>query len=108
MFIVLPILVALIGVLPLDAFATAVVPPTDFKSLVKLFTGIIETLIVLIFAFTFLVFMWGVIKSWIIQGGSEEGADSGKKFVFAGIVAFVVMTSLWGIVYILQSSLVGG
>lgn len=107
MHIVLSAIVTLIGILPFDVLAVAVVPPTDFKSLVKFFTGIIETLIVLVFAFTFLAFMWGVIKGWVIQGGSDEGVESGKKVVFASVIAFVIMISVWGIVRLLQSSLFG-
>ncbi|MFZ2253086.1 MAG: hypothetical protein WAW13_02825 [Minisyncoccia bacterium] len=87
--------------------AVAVTAPTSFKSLVVLITGIIGKLILLIFALTFLAFMWGVIKGWVIQGGNEEGIESGKKVVFAGIVGFVVMVSVWGILKMLQSSLFG-
>jgi hypothetical protein len=82
--------------------------PTDFKSLVALFVNLIELLIALIFALTFVVFMWGIVKEWIIGGSDEEGVKNGKNLVIAGVIAFVVMSSIWGIVYFFQSSLFGG
>ena len=101
-------LTGIIAVLPYVTLAVAnPAKPTDFKGLVNLTIGIMQNLVVLIFALTFITFMWGVIKGWVIQGGSEEGVENGKKIVFAGIVAFVVMSSVWGILYLLKSSLFG-
>lgn len=93
-----------LSILPLLAFAA---PPASFKGLVDIILDYIELLIQVIFAATFLVFMWGVVKGWIIGGASEEGVDQGKNVVLAGIIAFVVMSSIWGIVYIFQSTLFG-
>ncbi len=92
---------------PFISQAATVAPPRDFRGLVSIITNIISTLIIVIFALTFLAFVWGIIKGWIIQGGDPEGVESGKKVVVAGIVAFVVMCSLWGILYLLQNSLFG-
>ena len=88
--------------------AGAVTAPTNFKSFVALITGIIGKLVLFIFALTFIAFMWGVIKGWVIQGGNEEGVENGKKMVLAGIIGFVVMVSIWGILHMLQRSLFGG
>jgi len=97
---------AFIGTI-LPNIAGAVTAPRDFRGLVGIITDIISTLIILIFALTFLVFMWGVIKSWIIGGGDTEGVESGKKVVVTGIIALVVMSSIWGILYLLQTSFFG-
>ena len=82
--------------------------PHNFKGLVGIFSDLIQSLILLVFALTFIVFMWGIIKGWVIKGGEGEGVEDGKKVLFAGIVALVVMSSVWGIVYILQTSIFGG
>ncbi len=92
---------------PLLTLGQSVSAPRDFKGLVAIFTNIISTLILLVFALTFLVFMWGIIKGWIIGGGDVEGVDTGKKVVFTGIIALVIMSSIWGILYLLQSSFFG-
>ncbi len=89
------------------SFAYAAAAPGDFASLVAIVIGIIKTLIVLVFTLTFLVIIWGVVKGWIIGGGEAEGIESGKNTLFAGIVALVVMLSIWGILEILKSSLFG-
>ncbi len=81
--------------------------PKNFKSLVNLFIGIIDQLIILVFALTFLAFMWGIIKGWIIHGGDAEGVESGKKVVFVGIIVLVIMVSVWGILNLLKSSIFG-
>ena len=107
MRIIISLLYLLASVPFYTSAAGAVTAPTNFKSFVALITGIIGKLILFIFALTFLAFMWGVIKGWIIQGGNEEGIESGKKVVFAGIIGFVVMVSVWGILKLLQSSLFG-
>ncbi|QQR65379.1 hypothetical protein IPH92_02260 [Candidatus Kaiserbacteria bacterium] len=79
--------------------------PTDFKSLVSLLTNILGTLVTLTFVLTFIAFLWGVVKGWIIDGGSAEGVKSGKNVVIVGVIAFVIMISVWGILTMLQSSL---
>ncbi len=93
----------IIATLPGIAIA-AVAAPRDFKGFVGIITNIISTLVVFIFALTFLVFMWGIIKNWIMGGGDTEGVESGKKIVLTGIIALVVMSSIWGILYLLQTS----
>jgi hypothetical protein len=96
-----------VSALPLFAYG-AVTPPTSFKGLVDLILSIISTLIVFVFALTFLVLMWGVIKGWIIGSGDTEGIESGKKILLTGIIVLVIMSSIWGIIKMLQSSLFGG
>ncbi|MCF7815574.1 MAG: hypothetical protein K9M10_02350 [Candidatus Pacebacteria bacterium] len=93
--------------LPFGVFAASVKAPRDFKGLVGVVTDLISTIIVLIFALTFLVFMWGIIKNWVIKRGEAEAVESGKKIVVTGIIALVVMSSIWGILYLLQSSFFG-
>lgn len=87
---------------------TNVSAPKDLKGLVGIITNIIGTVIILVFGLTFLAIMWGTIKGWVINGESGEGVESGKKFVTVGIIALVVMSSLWGILHILQASFFGG
>jgi len=98
-------IIGLLFTLPEIVFgATA---PTDFKSFVGLIVDILATLVVLVFALTFLAFIWGVVKSWIIQGGSAEGVKSGKNVVLIGIITLAIMVAIWGIIAMLQSSLFG-
>ena len=90
--------------LPLYTFAT---DGQDFKGFVGTITHLISLVVYLIFALTFLALIWGIFKTWILNPGDEEGVKNGKKIVLAGIGALVVMSSLWGIVYLIQNSLFG-
>lgn len=65
----------------------------------------INTIIVpAIFAIAFLVFIWGMFKTFIL-GGDDEGEQSkGKQLMFYAIIGFVVMVSLWGIVNLVAQS----
>ncbi len=94
--------------IPFYVFAAPISAPRDFKGFVGIITNIIGTLILLIFALTFLAFMWGVIKSWIIGGGDTESVEKGKSVVLTGIIVLAIMSAIWGILYMLKSSLFGG
>lgn len=99
------ILTLLLATLP--AFALAATAPTSFKTFVEMLVDLIELLIYVVFALTFLVFAWGMIRGWIIGGGDAKSVESGKNMLFAGIIALVVMSAVWGMVYILKASLFG-
>ena len=86
---------------------TGVQRPTDFQSFVGLILNIISLLILVIFSLTLVVFIWGIVKNWIIRGADPEGVQEGKKVVMVGITALVIMVSIWGILYLLQRSLFG-
>ncbi len=51
-----------------------------------------------IFALAFLVFIWGVFKTFIMGGHDEEKQSEGKQLMIYAIIGFVVMVSVWGIV----------
>lgn len=106
--------------LPVSAFAQ-VVPETtggansgvlDASSLTGLlnsFVGLVNTVFVpFIFAISFIVFIWGIFKYFILGGASDDERKKGKQLMVWGIVAFFVMVSLWGIVNLLRGSFGGG
>ena len=64
------------------------------------------TIIPLLFALAFLFFLVNVLRYFIIGGGNEEGRKKAKMLATWGIIAFVVMVSIWGIVNVLVSSFV--
>lgn len=90
---------------PLLTNAATVSAPRDFKGFVAIITNLIGTLVIVVFALTFLAFMWGVIKTWIFHGDDPESIESGKKVLFTAIIALVIMVSIWGILSMLQFSL---
>ncbi|MES2668635.1 MAG: hypothetical protein V4644_03030 [Patescibacteria group bacterium] len=61
-------------------------------------------LIPFIWAIAFIVFIYGVFQYFIAGGANEEQRDKGKQLVMWGIIAFVIMTCLWGIVNLLTNT----
>jgi hypothetical protein len=91
---------------PLLALA-AVQPPTDFKSFLGLLTGLINIIVPIIFALTFITIAWGVIRAWIMGDASSDDIERGKKVAFVGVIALTIMLTIWGILRLLKASLFG-
>jgi len=64
-----------------------------------------DVLVPVFMAIAFITFLWGVFKYFIWGSDNETERDTGKKFVMWGLIGFVVILSLWGIVNILMSAL---
>lgn len=77
----------------------------NFSDVVNFFIDMIKLLVPLVFGLTFLVIAWKVIDAWIINGADGEKREEGKNVVFVGVIALVVMSGIWGILSMLQSSL---
>ncbi|MFM2381420.1 MAG: hypothetical protein RLZZ76_187 [Candidatus Parcubacteria bacterium] len=77
----------------------------NFKDLVQFFIGMVELLVPLVFGLTLLVITWKVVDTWIIHGNDAAKVEEGKNFLIVGVIALVVMSGVWGILNILQSSL---
>lgn len=88
--------------LPVVAFARF----ETIKSFATDIGGFINnTLVPLIFAIAFLVFLWGVFNYFIWGGGDETKREEGKKLMLYAIIGFLLMVSIWGIVNLLSSGL---
>jgi hypothetical protein len=87
--------------LPLALFAP-LFALAQFNEIDDFFGDIIDfmndTLVPLVFAVAFLVFLWGMFKTFILGGGDEDKQKEGKQLMMYSIVGFVIMVSLWGIV----------
>ena len=59
----------------------------------------------LVFAIAFIVFIWGIFQYFVAGGANEEQRDKGKQLAMWGIIGFVVMLSVWGIVNLLTNTL---
>ena len=67
-------------------------------------TIINNVLVPLIFAISFVVFLWGVFQYFILGATSEEGAKKGGQLVLYGIIGFAIMISVWGLVNIVVNT----
>lgn len=100
-------LFALLSLFP--AYAEAAGPTEGFGNVGKSITAVIGFfngyLVPFIFGLAFLFFLWGIFLFFFASLANEEGRTEGKKFMFWGIIAFVIMVSVWGIVNVIASSL---
>jgi len=67
----------------------------------KITTQILNPIIILLFALATLLFAWGVVQYVLGGQGSEEKSRIGKRVMVYGIIGMFIMTSAWGIVYLL-------
>lgn len=61
-------------------------------------------LVPVLFALAFIVFLYGVAKAYIFSVGDSEAVKEGHKYILWGIIGFVVMVSLWGLVNVVSNT----
>ena len=66
-------------------------------------TFINGTLVPLIFAVAFIVFLYGVFKTFILGGGDETKREEGRQLMLYAVIGFLLMVSIWGIVNLLAN-----
>lgn len=64
-----------------------------------------ESVVPLVYALAFLLFIFGMVRFFFF--GGEENREKGKTFMIWGVIGFVVMFSVWGIVRLLLTVLPG-
>lgn len=98
-------LVATFGA-PLIAAAQTGVNVTYLQGYSNSITGVINYVLVpVLMAIAFIVFLWGVYKYFILGAADEKSRTDGRQFTLWGVIGFVVILSLWGIVNIFMSTL---
>ncbi len=68
-----------------------------------LIIGFINSVLVpLLLAVALLVFVWGIVKSFFL--GGDKGREEGRMLILYGIIGFVVILSVWGLVALLGNT----
>ncbi len=93
--------VATVGLLtPVFVFAQTVGDTTNgLLYLVNKFKQLIDAVIPVLIGVALLAFMWGILQ--YLFGKKEDG----KSFMIWGVIALFVMTSVWGLVSIVRSTI---
>lgn len=63
-----------------------------------------SVLVPVIFALAFIVFLWGVFKKYIWSHGDPEAVKEGHQLILWGLIGFVVMISIWGLVNVVANT----
>jgi hypothetical protein len=61
-------------------------------------------LVPVLFALAFIVFLWGIVVKYIFSAGDAEKVKEGHKLILWGLIGFVVMISLWGLVNVIANT----
>lgn len=67
--------------------------------------NIINSILVpVLIAVAFIVFLWGIYKYFVWGGENESEKAEGRKFAMWGVIGFVIILSLWGIVNLVMGA----
>lgn len=61
-------------------------------------------LVPLLFAISFIVFLYGIAKTYIFSHGEQAEVEKGHTVILWGIIGFVVMVSVWGLVNVVSNT----
>ncbi len=57
-----------------------------------------------IFSLAFIIFIWGVFRYFIAGAADPTEQEKGKHFIIYGLIGFVIMVSVWGLVNVLTNT----
>ena len=61
-------------------------------------------LVPVLFAVSFIVFLYGIARAYIFSVGDPERVKEGHKIILWGLIAFAVMVSIWGLVNVVANT----
>lgn len=81
---------------PLSAFAAV----TDLFGAQMFVYNLLPKVGILFFIVAMVIFFWGIVK-FISNASDTAEHEKGKNFIVGGLISFVVLVSIWGIVSLL-------
>lgn len=95
-------------VLAFFALGTGVVFAQTLDQMIINFSLFLRNIILpFLISVAFLYFLINMVRYFIIQGASEEGRAKAKRSATYGVIAFVFLFSIWGIVSIVVTGVLG-
>lgn len=98
--------VAIFTLVPVLVSAQILAPDNQIAgALGAIVTFIQGVLIPFLFAIGFFMFVWGVIKFFVIGGNNDEAKAEGKSLIIYALAGFVIILIFWGVVNILAQGI---
>jgi hypothetical protein len=99
--------ILLAAILPLVTQAQTILRPDNqisgaLGAIVSFIQGV---LIPFLFAVGFFMFVWGIIKFFVIGGSNDDAKKEGKSLIIYALAGFVVILIFWGLVNILAQGI---
>lgn len=63
-----------------------------------------SVLVPVLFAVAFIVFLYGVAQAYIFSKGDPAAVGKGHQLILWGVIGFVAMVSLWGLVNVVSNT----
>ena len=63
-----------------------------------------SVLVPLLFAIAFIMFLYGVAKSYIFSHGEPAEVAKGHTIILWGVIGFAIMISIWGLVNVVANT----
>lgn len=63
-----------------------------------------SVLVPVLFAVAFMVFLYGIAKAYVLSNGEPSEVERGHQLIFWGLIGFVAMISLWGLVNVVANT----
>jgi uncharacterized membrane protein YecN with MAPEG domain len=82
-------------------------PPGTFKEFTLVIIDILDLLVILIFALTFIFLSYKLLSAWVLHADNETKREEGKMYIITSVVVLFVMTSIWGIIRLLKNGFFG-
>jgi lysylphosphatidylglycerol synthetase-like protein (DUF2156 family) len=92
-------------ILPAIAFGGS--RPSNFTQLAANIMQILDPLMVLAVVLAVMFFLYGVVK-YLAQYGNEKARGESVQTITYGVIGLFVMVAMWGLVKLLQETLLGG
>jgi hypothetical protein len=67
--------------------------PSDFKGVIGYALSILNLLLPILFALSFIIFFWGLSKFILSSSGSPADIQKGKNYMMWGILALFILVS---------------
>lgn len=99
-------LTALLALISLPKIVSALGPPEDVQTFgVYLVNFITIYVVALMFGVSLLIFIYNIIRYFILENDSYSGKEDAKRYALYSIIGMVLMTIIWGVVNLVVGGL---